>query len=135
VGIGAIGAACGAISGDEAMGAAVIGEADDDISGDAAIGAAAIGAVAICGAELIAGALEDISAVAEAAGAAGAAGGAGAAGAAIAAVPIEAPAGRSGPCRLKYQFVWTCAGVIAFGWSRVSTANISQPRSPNSPET
>jgi hypothetical protein len=43
--------------------------------------------------------------------------------------------GLSAPDRLKYQFVCSCDGVIAPGWSRVSTANISQPRSPRSPET
>jgi hypothetical protein len=37
--------------------------------------------------------------------------------------------------RLKYQFVCSCDGTIAFGWSRVSTPNISQPRSPRSPDT
>jgi hypothetical protein len=41
----------------------------------------------------------------------------------------------SGVWRLKYQFVCSCAGDIAPGWRRVSTANISHPRSPRRPET
>jgi hypothetical protein len=116
---------------------------EDDTAGDDGVDAAE-GAAGATGDEVIAG---DEAVVGAAAAAADGVPHCDAAGVAVCASGVvddiaPAPAlvaivaaERSGPGFLKYQFVCSWLGVIAPGCSRVSTENISHPRSPSRPET